>query len=192
MELSNVEFVLLQIIYDRREISGYEISQIIKERGYHEWTDIGTTSTYVGLNKLSKKQLVNSYIDTEKQGKGPVPRKFTITDEGKKILLKETIAALSATRERDLRFDLALAAISFISTEEAITALKTRKDYLVEVADTAKHKLESQREKKVPFNFFVAYYHSLILIKYEIEFMDGLLQKLLENDLPEVLSLDDR
>lgn len=49
MDITNVEFMLLQIICERKEASGYEINQLIKERGYREWVDMGTTSIYVGL-----------------------------------------------------------------------------------------------------------------------------------------------
>jgi DNA-binding PadR family transcriptional regulator len=178
MELTNVEFILLQIICDKIEVSGYEINQLIKERGYKEWADIGTTSIYVSLNKLSGKQLVNSYMDMAKQGRGPLPRKFTITNEGKSVLQQEIIAALSSSRERDYRFDLALAAIPFLTTAEVVAALKNRKDFLLDVADNINHKLEVRDEKKVPINLRALYWHPLLLIKHEIEFMDSLIQDL--------------
>jgi DNA-binding PadR family transcriptional regulator len=72
MKLANVEFMLLQIICEQSDISGYEISQLVKERKYKEWADIGTTSVYVGLNKLSKKQLVSFYINIKKARKRTV------------------------------------------------------------------------------------------------------------------------
>ena len=180
MELTNVEFILLQIICDKTEVSGYEINQLIKERGYKEWADIGTTSIYVGLNKLSGKKLVASYMDMAKQGRGPLPRRFAITNEGKELLQQETLVALSTSRERDFRFDLALAAIPFLATVEVITALKSRKDFLLEVANKINQKLEAQGEGKVPINLLALYWHPLILIKHEIEFMDSLIDDLLE------------
>ncbi|MDR3562759.1 MAG: helix-turn-helix transcriptional regulator [Negativicutes bacterium] len=180
MELSNVEFILLQFICDRPMVSGYEINQMIKARGYKEWADIGTTSIYVGLNKLSGKKLVTSHIDLEKQGRGPVPRKFEITSTGKDVLQQETIAALSATRERDFRFDLALAAIPFVTREEVVTALTRRKSFLAEVADGINRKLESLGENKLPVNLQALYWHPLILIKNEIEFMDHFIEDLMK------------
>jgi DNA-binding PadR family transcriptional regulator len=178
MELSNSEFILLQIIYDREMISGYEINQLIKDRGYREWADIGTTSIYVGLNKLHKRKLLNSYIDIEKQGRGPVPRKFEITDEGKTVLQQETLEALSSTRERDFKFDLALAAIPHVPTEAVLAALQQRKSFLTEVADGLNQKLATFKIKQVPVNMQALYWHPLILIKNEMEFMDNLIQEL--------------
>lgn len=180
MELSNSEFILLQIIYDREIISGYEINQLIKDRGYREWADIGTTSIYVGLNKLYKRKLLNSYIDIEKQGRGPVPRKFEITEEGKAILQQETLEALSSTRERDFKFDLALAAIPHVPKAAVLDALQQRKRFLTEVADGLNQKLEAFKKKQVPVNMQALYWHPLILIKNEMEFMDNLIQELSE------------
>lgn len=178
MELSNVEFILLQLVYERPLVSGYDINQIIRERGYREWADIGTTSIYVGLNKLNRKKLVTSYIDTEKHGRGPVPKKIQITESGKEVLRQEILTALSATRERDYRFDLALAAIPVVETDEVVAALESRKQYLTEVATSIKQKLEEQGGDRIPVNLRALYWHPLILIEQELEFMDSLIQDL--------------
>jgi DNA-binding PadR family transcriptional regulator len=180
MELSNSEFILLQIIYDKEMISGYEIHQLIKARGYREWADIGTTSIYVGLNKLNKRKLVTSHIDIDKQGRGPVPKKFEITVEGKKVLEQETLEALSSTRERDFKFDLALAAIPHVPKESVVAALQQRKRFLTGIADDVNQKLASSKEKQFPVNLQALYWHPLILIKNEIEFMDNLIKDLSE------------
>jgi DNA-binding PadR family transcriptional regulator len=180
MEITNVELMLLQIICEQKTVSGYEINQLIKERGYREWGDIGTTSIYVGLKKLSDKQLVNSYIDTTKQGKGPMPRKFEVTDNGVKLLKQNTLESLSSSRERDNRFDLALAGIPFLTTEEVWAALQKRKGFLSEVAKNINIKFESQGGRRLPVHVQALFRHPLVLIKNEIEFMDILIKDLLE------------
>lgn len=178
MELSNTEFILLQIIYDKEMVSGYEINQLIKARGYREWADMGTTSIYVGLNNLNKRKLVTSYIDVDKQGKGPVPKKYEMTEEGKKVLQQETLEALSSTRERDFKFDLALAAIPHVPKEAVLAALQQRKSFLTEVADGINQKFEDLKKKQLPVNLQALYWHPLILIKNEMEFMDSLIEDL--------------
>ena len=50
-ELSNVELMLLEIISQAKEISGYRIGKLVEERQYRVWADIGTTSIYTGLEK---------------------------------------------------------------------------------------------------------------------------------------------
>ncbi|MGN7384609.1 PadR family transcriptional regulator [Paenibacillus sp. SAFN-117] len=182
MEITNVELMLLQIIYEQKKVSGYEINQLIKERGYRDWGDIGTTSIYVGLKKLSEKQLVNSYLDERKQGKGPMPRKFKVTDNGVKILKQNTLESLSSSRERDNRFDLALAGIPFLTTEEVVAAFQKRKEFLSEVAKNINKKFESQGGSRLPFHVQALFKHPLLLIKNEIEFMDILITDFLKKN----------
>jgi|SRR5690625_2626370 len=182
MKITNVEFMLLQIIYEHNKVSGYEIIQLVKERGYRDWGDIGSTSIYTGLKKLSKKQLVNSYLDTSKQGKGPTPRKFEVTDKGAKFLKQSTLELLSSSRERDNRFDLALASMPILTTEEVLAALQKRKKYLTEVAKNINRKFETQGGISLPFHVQALFKHPLLLIKNEIEFMDILITDLLEKN----------
>ena len=178
MGLTNVEFIILQIIYERHKVSGYDIDQWIKERGYREWTDIGTTSIYMGLSKLGKKRLVSSYLDTAKYGRGPLPRKFSITDAGKKMLKEEILLALSCCRERDYRFDLAFAAIPVVAIDEVVTALEQRKTFLKEVAERVNRLFEEQGGQALPMNLQALFKHPLLYIQSEIAFVDSLLQEL--------------
>src|SRR4051794_24465032 len=114
-KFSNAELVILQIITESNQMSGYDINKLIEQRGYREWAKIGTTSIYAGLQKLKKKRLIQSDNPSDKFGKGPLPIKFAITEDGKQMLRNEIIDCLSSTRERDNRFDLGIAALPFIS-----------------------------------------------------------------------------
>lgn len=116
----------------------------------------------------------------EKQGRGPVSKKFEITEEGKAVLQQETLESLSSTRERDFKFDLALAAIPYVSKEAVLAALQQRKSFLTEVADGLNQKLATFKKKQMPVNMQALYCHPLVLIKNEIEFMDNSIQDLSE------------
>jgi len=176
MKLSNVKFMLLQIIRQMGEISGYGIDKIVKEREYRKWADVGTTSIYAGLKKLEKKQLVKSYIDTEKRGKGPLPKKFKLTRKGRNALNKEILDSLSYTRARDHRFDLAFAAIPCVKPEEVIEALQRRKEFLSEAAEHVEKRFESLGGENLPINIKALFKHPLFLIKHELRFIDSLIK----------------
>ncbi len=128
--LTNAELMLLQIIKEHNEITGYEINKYVISVGYIEWADIGKTSIYTGLKKLEQKDFVRSIIAVDKTGKGPIPRKYTITTEGEITLKQEMIKAISTSREREKRFDLALSAVQILSKQETIDALDHRIEYL--------------------------------------------------------------
>lgn len=178
LAISNVELMLLQIIYQQKDICGYQINKLVKERDYLEWADIGTTSVYTGLEKLRKKRLVHLRIDEEKRGKGPLPKKFRLTGKGKNVLKDELLKALSYTRERDKKFDLAFSAIGVLRPAEVKGALETRKHFLLNIAQKLKEKLKSLGGDKLPINIKALFKHSLHLIKSEVKFVDNLITDL--------------
>ena len=173
-----IKQVLLQIIRQKGEVCGYEIDKIVKIREYREWANIGRTSIYTGLEKLSKKHLVTTFIDTDKQGKGPLPKKFKLTETGQITLRNEIFNALSSSRERDKKFDLAFAAIDILTLKEVISALRKRKDFLSEVAKKVEKKFESLGGFNLPINIKALFKHSLYLIKNERKFLDTLMAEL--------------
>ncbi len=177
-KLSNVELILLEIINQAKEVSGYRIGKLVEERQYRVWADIGTTSIYTGLEKLKRKGFVTSRLDTAKRGKGPLPRKFRLTKKGRLTLKKEIERSLSCARERDRRFDLALAGIPLLPPEKVVTALRERKEFLGEVAEQIKSRFQSIGGEALPINIKSLFKHSLHLIKHESKFMDKLLAEL--------------
>ncbi len=176
--VSDVGVVLLQIIKQKGTICGYEIDKLVEERDYRAWTDIGTTSIYAGLKKLAREGLVRCYIDTDKQGKGPLPKKFRLTAKGERSLRNEVKKGLSRTRERDRRFDLALAAMPVLSKREVEQALKKRDSFLLDAAKGIERKFESVGGKKLPINIRSLFEHSLFLIEQERKFLDVLTRDL--------------
>ncbi|WP_159881546.1 PadR family transcriptional regulator [Paenibacillus puerhi] len=178
--LSNVEFMLLQIIAEYHQASGYDVKKVVDQRGYREWTNIGTTSIYAGLKKLSDKEWIASLEPDEKSGKGPTPTRFALTEAGMLKLRNEIIDSLSSARERDHRFDLGLAALPFIGKEEAILALQNRLDFLGQASIKIRQKYESQGGISLPLNVRALFLHPISLIESEQAFIDSLIHELLE------------
>ncbi|MEN1986385.1 PadR family transcriptional regulator [Paenibacillus hubeiensis] len=179
-QLSNVEFMLLQIIAESNPASGYDINKLIDQRGYREWANIGTTSIYAGLKKLNNKGLIESEVSGEKSGKGPAPTRFSITEVGMTALRDEIIVVLSSSRERDNRFDLGLAALPFIDKEAAIEALRKRLDYLEEALKKIKKKYKSQGSTRLPLHVRVLFLHPIHLIESEQVFVSKIISELME------------
>lgn len=174
-QLSQVEFALLQLLAENSQLSGYQINRLIEERGYREWADIGETSIYVGLNKLFKKELAEYHVQADKQGKGPLPKEFSLTEQGKETLKAEALEALSATRERDRRFDLALAATPFFGAEEVLQALLKRKNFLESEKERINRQFLKQGGVALPKHVQLLFRHTLIHVEAEVEFMDEIM-----------------
>ncbi len=179
-KISNVEFMLLQLIAECRQASGYDVMKLVDQRGYREWANIGTTSIYTGLKKLSGKGWIEPEETDEKSGKGPMPTRFVLTEAGMRKLRNEVIDSLSSTRERDNRFDLGLAALPYIRQEEAIVALRKRLDYLKQASDQIKQNFESQGSVHLPLSVRALFLHPIHLIASEHAFVIGLINELQE------------
>jgi DNA-binding PadR family transcriptional regulator len=176
--LTNVEIVLLQIIAEKEGISGYGINQIVKERGYREWTDIGMTSIYMGLRKIEDKKLVKFKIHDSKKGKGPVPKIFSLTEKGKEVLSAEVLFILSQSRERERVFDLGIAGIPFVAPKKVKEALLQRKELLNTHLDKIHNKFEKDGNRQLPVHARYLFKHSFYLIENELKFIDELMGKL--------------
>ncbi len=170
--LSQVELALLQLVAEKDHLSGYQINTLIRERGYREWANIGETSVYVGLEKLSRKGLVEASIQTDKQGKGPLPKNFHLTGQGMKVLKAEVVNALSAARERDRRFDLALVAAPLLDGEEVLQALSKRKAFLFSEKERINRQYLKQGGAALPAHVQLLFKHTLIHIEAELGFSD--------------------
>ncbi|GHO70738.1 hypothetical protein KSC_096300 [Ktedonobacter sp. SOSP1-52] len=178
--ISNVEFMLLQMIEECRQASGYDIKKLVDQRGYREWTNIGTTSIYAGLKKLSDKGWIVTEESDGKFGKGPMPNRFALTEAGIAKLKQEILDSLSSARERDSRFDLGLAALPFVGKDEAVEALRNRLDFLRETSKKIEQKYESQGGVRLPLNVRALFLHPISLIESERAFVANLMKELLE------------
>jgi len=178
--LTNVEMVLLQIIAEKEGISGYGINQIVKERGYREWADIGMTSIYVGLKKLEDKNLVKSRMHTTKTGKGPMPKIFFLAEKGREVLSDEVFFILSGSRERERVFDLGVAGIPFVTPKKVKEALLQRKKFLNEHLEKIHKKFKKDGGHQLPVHARYLFKHPLYLIGNELKFIDELIGNLMK------------
>jgi DNA-binding PadR family transcriptional regulator len=172
-ELSNVEYILLSLIRESGKASGYGLNAVIADRGYREWADIGLTSIYAGLKKLERKGLIQGRLTTEKTVQGPAAREFSLTGDGKRLLVEETARGLSETRERDRRFDLAVSAMDVLSPTRARELIQKRKIFL----ETERERLSAVfagERVRISAQGKLLFKHTLNFIKSEIEFLDDL------------------
>lgn len=135
---------------------------------------------YAGLKKLNKKGLIESEVAGEKSGKGPMPIRYVVTEVGRTTLRNEIIVCLSSSRERDKRFDLGLAALSFIDKNEAVEAMRKRLDFLGEASENIRQKYESQGDIRLPLHVRMLFLHPMSLIESEQVFVSNLINELLE------------
>jgi DNA-binding PadR family transcriptional regulator len=104
---------------------GYELDQVIVQRGMREWTQIGFSSIYFVLGRLEQRGLVNGKKPNGRTGGAKARKVYAITVAGRRQLTAQTAAAL-----RDVRASpssvLAMINWPSLEREQALDALRAR------------------------------------------------------------------
>jgi DNA-binding PadR family transcriptional regulator len=134
--MTNAELAILGLILEQPR-HGYEIEQVIEERGTREWTEIAFSSIYYILRKLEQKRLIRSQI-SKGLGKGPARRVYSINARGKRAWHEATVSVLSMPATGSDSFLLGLAGLPSIPGEKSIAALHDYRDELRQRRDHVK------------------------------------------------------
>lgn len=78
MDLTPAELTLLGLLVEKPR-HGYELEEVIAERGVREWTEIGFSSIYYLLTKLRDRGLI---AETGEPARGKVRKVFAPTPDG--------------------------------------------------------------------------------------------------------------
>lgn len=78
MDLTPAELTLLGLLVEKPR-HGYELEEVITERGMREWTEIGFSSIYYLLTKLRDRGLI---AETGEPARGKARKVFAPTSEG--------------------------------------------------------------------------------------------------------------
>ena len=168
LKITNAELAILSLVTEK-PVHGYQIEQIIEERGMREWTEIGFSSIYYLLNKMEKKGWITSQMQNAVH-KGPTRRVFTITTEGFKTCQKETIKALSDPRTSASQFQLGLANLPLLNPSEIASALKQYEFTLIQKKKELDRKKNSYKNG-IPDHVKALFDHSVQSIDAELKWV---------------------
>jgi len=172
--MTNAELAILSLVAEAPR-HGYQIEQVIEQRGMREWAEVGFSSIYYVLNKLGKGGLVEGR--TERQaGRGPARKVYHITPAGEEELRASVLDALSTPRRSTSSLQLGLANLTSISKPEALAGLSQYRDAL---AARLEH-VEATRESQQPLPYFVEamFSYSITMIEAELKWIKQLTAQL--------------
>jgi DNA-binding PadR family transcriptional regulator len=119
--LTDAELLVLGLVAEMPR-HGYELEQVIEQRGMREWTQIGFSSIYFVLGKLEKLGLVAAETPA-----GPKAKKvFRVTDSGRMTLVDQSLAALRSVRPSYGSVLLGMAHWPVLERDAALGALEER------------------------------------------------------------------
>jgi DNA-binding PadR family transcriptional regulator len=173
--MTNTELAILGLIVEKPR-HGYEIEQVIEERGMRDWTEIGFSSIYYILKKLEKEGSVVSQLD-EGTGKGPARKVYRVTDKGQDAWYQSTLETLSQPAPTHSTFLLGLAGMPGIPRGEVVSALEGYIERLEEQRDHVRTRWEDSGDS-LPLFLDGMFDYSITLIQAEMDWVTRFVTKL--------------
>lgn len=144
--LTDAELIVLGLVAEMPR-HGYQLEQVIEQRGMREWTQIGFSSIYFVLGKLDKMDLVKAEKPTVAKAK----KIYSMTDAGREALVKQTLTTLRKLRPTYSSVLLGMAHWPVLERGEALGALQARS----EAVETELARIENIQVDQQPLPDFV-------------------------------------
>jgi DNA-binding PadR family transcriptional regulator len=176
MLVTNAELAILSLVAERPR-HGYEIEQVIEERGMREWTEIGFSSIYYLLKKLEREGLVEGAL--QEAERGPARKVYHTTPAGNQALGDGVRTALSQPEPCYPPLQLGLANLPGLSAVEAVAALQQYRDALVRQRAHVQGRWDEQ--KPLPYFVEAMFDYSITMIEAEMGWIERLIQRI-ENE----------
>lgn len=122
-KLTDSELLVLGLLSEMPR-HGYELEQIIEQRGMREWTQIGFSSIYYVLGKLESQSLVKADTPLSEKAK----KRYKLTRSGQKALVDQTQIALRDFRSSNSSLLMGMIHWSVLSRDQALNGLEARQE----------------------------------------------------------------
>jgi DNA-binding PadR family transcriptional regulator len=168
MELTPAELTVLGLIIERPQ-HGYDLEQVISQRGIRQWTDIGFSSIYYLLTKLKERGLVDV-----PQAPAAVKsrRVFSATAKGREVAARTALALVAEPRPVPHPFLVGVANLSLLSELEYAQALSARLASLeARIAAVRQAQKAQQAQASLPRPAREVFSYSLSLMEAERQWL---------------------
>jgi DNA-binding PadR family transcriptional regulator len=173
--MTDAELTILSLVAEAPRF-GYEIQQVIDERGLREWLTIGFSSLYYLLNRLETQQLVTSQLQPE--GRGPARKVYTITDAGRGVLQTAVSDLLRQPRSLGSGFELGLANLRALKPRQVYQVLHHHQIDLKQGLESVKNAWQRhQQEDANTDNIRALYTHSIAMMQSELDWLTTFLEE---------------
>lgn len=122
MELTPADLTVLGLIAEQPR-HGYDLEQVIEQRGIRQWTDIGFSSIYYVLAKLERRGLIGA--DQGRVG-AKSRRVFEATAKGRQVAADEALAFIADLRAVPQPVLVGLANLPLVAERDYDEALRSR------------------------------------------------------------------
>jgi DNA-binding PadR family transcriptional regulator len=173
--MTNAELAILSLVAEQPR-HGYEIEQVIEERGMREWTEVGFSSIYYLLKKLEQKGRVEGRL--EETAQGPARKVYQTTPAGDEALREAIVETLSTPSPCYPPLQLGLSNLPGIPLGEAVAALQQYREALEEQQAHVQRRWDEQ--KPLPYFVEAMFDFSLTMIEAEKGWIEKLIRRIEE------------
>jgi DNA-binding PadR family transcriptional regulator len=169
--MTDAELTILSLVAEGPRY-GYEIQQIIDERGLREWLTIGFSSIYYILNKLERQEMLASELRSE--GPGPARKVYEITEAGRGVLQTAIADLLRQPRSLGTGFELGLANMTALKPSRVYRVLDHHRVDLqqrLEAVTKAWERHQKDDDPLVSDHIRALYTHSMAIMKAELDWL---------------------
>src|SRR5262245_37149179 len=169
--MTDAELTILSLVAEGPRY-GYEIQQIIDERGLREWLTIGFSSIYYILNKLERQEMLASQLRAE--GPGPARKVYEITEAGRGVLQTAIADLLRQPRSLGTGFELGLANLTALKPHQVYKVLDHHRIDLQQRLEAVTKAWERHQKEDAPLvsdHIRALYTHSISLMNAELNWL---------------------
>jgi DNA-binding PadR family transcriptional regulator len=166
--MTNAELAVLSLVAEQPR-HGYQIEQVIEERGMRMWTEIGFSSIYFLLKKLEHGGLIEGR--SEETERHPARKVYRATPAGQEAFHAAIIEVLSVPQPSPRPLMLGLSNLPSLSTEETLTALSQYSRHLKEKMEILRAVLKSNLQSH-PYFVDAMFELGLMVMQAELEWVE--------------------
>jgi DNA-binding PadR family transcriptional regulator len=150
---------------------GYDLEQVIEQRGIRQWTDIGFSSIYYLLTKLEQRGLLHV---PQAPAAAKSRRVFHTTTEGREVAARNALAFVAEARPVPHPLLVGVANLSLFSAQQYAQALRKRLAQ-IEARITAVQAVQ-QAQAPLPLAACEVFSYSLSLMEVERQWLASRVQ----------------
>lgn len=169
--MTDAELTILSLVAEGRRF-GYEIQQVIDDRGLREWLTIGFSSIYYILNKLEKQDMLTSELRSD--GRSPARKMYEITEAGRGVLQTAVGDLLRQPRALGTGFELGLANLHVLKPQQVYKVLTHHQTDLTQRLDLVAKAWERHQKSdaaNTSDDIRALYTHSIALMQAELNWL---------------------
>jgi DNA-binding PadR family transcriptional regulator len=173
--MTNTELAVLGLVAESPRY-GYQIDQLMEQRGMREWTEVAFSSIYYVLNKLEADDWLSS--ETRVEADRPARKVYRLTPLGEVAYREAVRARLAAPRPRSGDFTLALANLPALPPLEQLAALEIHRDTLRARLEDVRQKQRQDGAEQLPHPAAALFDYSLTLMQSELAWLEKFIHSL--------------